>query len=388
MAPDSPDAELVLRALAAAEHLAKDGVHYTRVDLRSADSVDAALEAAERALVGRLCAACQEEGDAGVAAIASALAQLGLARASVRNTVLAGRTAATCNVRDVLAHLRSFRSLDDLVDHAPAEVHRLGLKRALLSRVQADRWISRSSSVLDDPELAQAMVRVGSENPGSLTGRTVESEMLRRRESILVTDPQDNPRCHRELVSLNRTEAYVCAPVLARGNVVAVIHADQKTEGGAVDAFDRELIGLFAEGLGVAIERTMYFERLQSIRSSLNEYTRAVNSLVDEIVEADVDIQPPDAQHSGARQPLQLRELPEPERVDDLDSLLTRRELDVLRHLALGQTNAQIAVRLFVSEGTVKSHVKHIFRKLGAANRAEAVSRFHLARGEFSRRCG
>jgi hypothetical protein len=39
-----------------------------------------------------------------------------------------------------------------------------------------------------------------------------------------------------------------------------------------------------------------------------------------------------------------------------------------------GYTNAQIARRLVISEGTVKSHVKHILRKLDAANRAEAVA--------------
>jgi hypothetical protein len=42
--------------------------------------------------------------------------------------------------------------------------------------------------------------------------------------------------------------------------------------------------------------------------------------------------------------------------------------------MASGKTNAGIATRLVVSEGTVKSHVKHILRKLAAANRAEAVS--------------
>ena len=59
-----------------------------------------------------------------------------------------------------------------------------------------------------------------------------------------------------------------------------------------------------------------------------------------------------------------------------MQGLLTRRELDVMRLMAAGETNAGIASRLVVSEGTVKSHVKHILRKLRAANRAEAVSRF------------
>ena len=59
-----------------------------------------------------------------------------------------------------------------------------------------------------------------------------------------------------------------------------------------------------------------------------------------------------------------------------LESLLTPRELDVIRLMALGETNGGIARRLVVSEGTVKSHVKHILRKLRASNRAEAVSRY------------
>ena len=41
-----------------------------------------------------------------------------------------------------------------------------------------------------------------------------------------------------------------------------------------------------------------------------------------------------------------------------------------------GSTNAAIANELVISEGTVKSHVKHILRKLRASNRAEAVSRY------------
>jgi len=59
---------------------------------------------------------------------------------------------------------------------------------------------------------------------------------------------------------------------------------------------------------------------------------------------------------------------------------LTAREADVLRALAAGKTNAQIAISLFVAEGTVKSHVKHILRKLGAANRTDAVAKYHRLR--------
>jgi DNA-binding NarL/FixJ family response regulator len=44
--------------------------------------------------------------------------------------------------------------------------------------------------------------------------------------------------------------------------------------------------------------------------------------------------------------------------------------------MAAGETNVGIAAKLVISEGTVKSHVKHILRKLRAVNRAEAVARF------------
>ena len=57
------------------------------------------------------------------------------------------------------------------------------------------------------------------------------------------------------------------------------------------------------------------------------------------------------------------------------ESDLSHREMEVLLCLAQGKTTAQIAGDLFISENTVKTHVRHILEKLEAANRAEAVSK-------------
>jgi DNA-binding NarL/FixJ family response regulator len=53
---------------------------------------------------------------------------------------------------------------------------------------------------------------------------------------------------------------------------------------------------------------------------------------------------------------------------------LTDREVEVLRHLSGGNRNKDIARRLFISEETVKVHLKHIMEKLGASDRTQALA--------------
>jgi DNA-binding NarL/FixJ family response regulator len=56
------------------------------------------------------------------------------------------------------------------------------------------------------------------------------------------------------------------------------------------------------------------------------------------------------------------------------DDALTEREMDVLRLVASGNRNREIGARLFISEETVKVHIKHIMEKLAASDRTQAVA--------------
>jgi DNA-binding NarL/FixJ family response regulator len=59
---------------------------------------------------------------------------------------------------------------------------------------------------------------------------------------------------------------------------------------------------------------------------------------------------------------------------------LTAREVEVLKKLAEGQSNADIAKSLWVTEETVKFHLSNVYRKLGVANRTQAARRFDQIR--------
>jgi DNA-binding CsgD family transcriptional regulator len=378
------DARRVPTLLSAAESVLGDDVSYARTS-GSPDSLDEHLSAAIRALssgVRRQTATDAAVGppsgalDHGTAREQAILLELGIVRSALRSRGAARRAPVT-GMSSLLHVLRSFSSLGDLLDGVPAEIHRVGFGRVLLSRVQAGLWVARSGSVAGNPGLASELVRLGMEYPGTLNGSMIEADVVRRLKPILVSDARGNARVHERLRDLIDCRAYVSAPLLVHGAVAGLIHADQDPRSGTVDSFDRDLLGMVAEGLGFAIERVVSLERLRALRCRLDEHTRTVSDLIDEFVSGEVEL-------SGAVVPGSVGQVSHPRvpawdnRAGDLGSRLTRREFEVLRRMALGETNVQIAHRLFVSEGTVKSHVKHILRKLEAANRAEAVSRYHL----------
>lgn len=95
-------------------------------------------------------------------------------------------------------------------------------------------------------------------------------------------------------------------------------------------------------------------ELAQAIRFVHKGYTQMGPGLLEKIV--------PKIQSSEPLSP----KLPEPK----LD-LLTDREQDVLRLIAIGSTNREIAQQLYISEGTVKTHVTHLLNRLNLKNRSQ-----------------
>lgn len=65
---------------------------------------------------------------------------------------------------------------------------------------------------------------------------------------------------------------------------------------------------------------------------------------------------------------------------NEILSHLTPREVEVLRHLAMGEDNQQIAANLQLAEGTVKNYISNIYEKLGLKDRVQAT-RFAILRG-------
>jgi PAS domain S-box-containing protein len=76
------------------------------------------------------------------------------------------------------------------------------------------------------------------------------------------------------------------------------------------------------------------------------------------------------------RRAAELNSFPDRSRSDDLDRILTSRQAEILALVAEGLNNAEIASRIYLTESTVKWHVRKILRALGVANRAQAVARY------------
>ncbi|WZU35767.1 HTH-type transcriptional regulator MalT (plasmid) [Rhodococcus ruber] len=273
-------------------------------------------------------------------------------------------------IHDAAAQLRQLPP-HDIIESAPKIIcTRLPFARSLISAVSGSRWQPRRlylrpeldgshldfSDYIDSAEL-------------SLAEAPLETELVRRRVPALVAAPAEDQRTHKEMVIASQTSAYVAAPVMSGGKVIGLLHADRPGSTDALDPSDRDLLDTFATLLAIIYEQSVLKHRLQLQRARIEKSFDATQIMLDRISQADAILsRPADAPANSAVG-----------RSDDhhgveLNSILTSRESEILSYLATGATNSQIAQALVISEGTVKSHVKAILKKLHAPTRAAAAA--------------
>lgn len=281
------------------------------------------------------------------------------------------RTFALLQVQEGLSKLRVVDDVATIVDRAPRQlVESCGFDRAVLFRVHEGRMVMESAYFGEDRAGADKMVAFAQSVAPPLNHMLLETQMIRRRAPAIVRDARNDPRVNRPIVDFSLTHSYVAAPVMPTGKVIGFLHADRLYSGRLVDEIDRDTVWAFAEGFGYAYERTVLLERMRRQHAEVRLALKTADDAARALQDADLDLRKIEpVERSPAAQSLaevQTRVL----------SMLTRREVEVLRLMAAGRTNQQIADELVISAGTVKSHVKRVLRKLHATNRAEAASSY------------
>ncbi|HWU22103.1 MAG TPA: LuxR C-terminal-related transcriptional regulator [Nocardioides sp.] len=277
-----------------------------------------------------------------------------------------------------LDDLSALKTVQQLVDRAPVAICEIGFDRAMISRIHESEWVvERFYSAVDPAEAAEITASARTENE-RLGPNVIELEMVRRRVALLVPDVSREPRVNPRLAAMTGSSSYVAAPISPAGEVVGFLHADRLSST-PVTAFDREVLALFAQEFGQLVSAAKLRERFERLRSTMDELLSSLGGIVKGdpfdgpmglVTEAFERSTP----STSALQPRSMRGVMGG--CAEIDDLLSEREREVLRLMAHGETNGRIASRLFITEGTVKSHVRHILRKLNAANRAEAVCRW------------
>lgn len=372
---DEPLEQHARDLLARARELGPPGEDHSTADPTGFEELCVAVEDAFAILVEQLHEASCAGQETGLGALGELLLEMHTVNTKLQEQRLQRRLRAVVRVQEALSRLRGIDSVQKLVEQAAVEACRAcDLDRSMVFRVDGSKLIVESIYIENEPEWAAQIRAVGRAQPPPLEHGLLETEMLRRRAPALVLDPANDPRAFQPLVMATATRAYVAAPIMPEGRVIGFVHADRHFREPEVDTFDRDTLWAFAEGLGYAIERTVLLERLRSQRDQVRHMVAGTEAVLSELADAEVEFGRAEDRESIAVARTAAAVFLAPE--SRIEALLTRREREVLALMASGATNAEIANRLVISEGTVKSHVKHILRKLRASNRAEAVSRY------------
>jgi DNA-binding CsgD family transcriptional regulator len=288
------------------------------------------------------------------------------------------RFSALADVRGAVAELREVTSPGTILDRAPEQLClNSQLERAVLSLVRDGVLIAQAAHFRGDPAGAAVALEALRADPPRLEHPLIEADLLRRRRATIVADAQVHPRVHRPMAEAMGWPSYIAAPLVVRGEVIGAMHADTAPSGRTLDVLDGDVLWTFGAGLAQVYEAASLRRSLRDQRSDMRQFVEWVGVRWSELNDASMTLA---ADESPPPEPPGVLDVAPVSHAEDLvvfDEVLTRRELDVLRLLARGETNDGIAAHLVISPATVKFHVVNLLRKLHVRNRAEAASRYH-----------
>ena len=280
------------------------------------------------------------------------------------------RADALERVGDAVRRLGEIGSPQGILDRAAEELGASSeFDRVLIGEVGPDGLRARSLWSADDPGWAASVLEELRPEPIALEYPSIEDEVARRQRTEIVQARAARSRAARRLTAVLGWDSYVVTALVVQGQTVGLLHADAgpREAARALDELDAEVATRFAEGLAGLLERAVLREMLRlhhhELRSAVGWMSARLGQLAIDTGDATGPARPPETTEAGS------------------GDALTAREFDVLRLLARGQTNLEIARALVVREGTVKYHVKNILRKLGATSRADAVARYARSGG-------
>ncbi len=316
---------------------------------------------------------CDGEGDVPPSELARLVADLQDAYLDLREMRVQRRIETHERAQASLERLRTAADPALLLERATREIcWSGGFERGVLSRIDGSEWILAGAHFEEHDDWAADFVRFGSRARPTLTHTLPEAQIARRGAPAIVIDAMHHPHTHKPFVEHSKSKCYVCAPIISRSRVIGFFHADHHFSGRPVDEGDRDRLGAFTAGFSHVFERSVLLERLREQRLRFEELATSTAMVVSDLCAADIGVD--DADGAPARIRTWTTAVATRDRDDTLH--LTPREVEVLALMAAGATNAGIARELFIAEGTVKSHVQRILRKLDATNRAEAVARY------------
>jgi DNA-binding CsgD family transcriptional regulator len=324
------------------------------------------VEEALRAVVDEL-----RQGHTGRAELWSTLIELHQVQRELVEQRLVQRLEALDRVREALGRLRELGPVSEILRHSAAELSgSAGLDRVMVSQIKDALLLPVHAHFRDDPEGAQAAVESLRETPLALEYPVAEAELMRRRRATIVQTGVN--RRARPPIPVGEGLSYVAAPIVLDGAAIGFFHGAHVDRD--VESLERDAVWAFADGFAQVFERAVLRRRVREQRRQLRELVAWTDAMAADLSEGAIALEVESEPAAAAVRPASL-----PATDADgsrLAALLTRRELDVLRLIARGDSNKAIATELVVSEGTVKFHVKNILRKLRAANRVEAASRY------------